>query len=82
MKIYIYSHHLTGDLFVLDSPLDNDTAYCRLCGDSDWLEFCSDDIWEVKEWLRSRLDIFGLGGYSEKYLNEVLNQCENILGNE
>ena len=29
MEVYIYSYHLTGDLFVLDSPLDDDTAYCR-----------------------------------------------------
>ena len=82
MEVYIYSYHLTGDLFVLDSPLDDDTAYCRSCGDSDWLEFHTDNIWEVKEWLRSQLDVFGLGGYSEEYLNEVLKKCENILGED
>lgn len=80
MKVYIYSHHLTGGLYVVDYRLDDDTIYCQNCGDSDWLEFYSDDIWEVKEWLRSQLDVFGLGGYSEEYLNEVLKKCENILG--
>lgn len=82
MEVYIYSHHFTGDLFVLDSPLDDDTAYCRVCGDSDWLEFRTDNILEVKEWLRSQLDVFGLGGYSEDYLKEVLKKCENILGED
>ena len=82
MEVYIYSHHLTGGLYVVDSRLDDDTTYCSSCGDSDWLEFYSDDIWEVKDWLRSRLDVFGLGGYSEEYLNEVLKKCEDILGDE
>ena len=82
MEVYIYSHHLTGGLYVVDYRLDDDTIYCRNCGDSDWLEFHSDDIWEVKEWLRSQLDVFGLGGYSEEYLNEVLKKCEDILGDE
>ena len=82
MEVYIYSCHVTGDLFVLDSPLDDDTAYCRRCGDSDWLEFHANNIWEVKEWLRSQLDVFGLGGYSEEYLNQVLKKCEDILGED
>ena len=82
MEVYIYSNHLSGDLYVSDSPLDEDCLYCEECGDSDWLELHTDSIWEVKEWLRSQLDIFGLGGYSENYLNEVLKKCEDILGEE
>ena len=82
MEVYIYSHHLFGSLYVLDSPQDNDALYCDECGDSDWLELHTDNIWEVKEWLRSQLDVFGLGGYSEEYLNEVLKKCEDILGDE
>lgn len=82
MEVYIYSNHLTGDLYVFSYQLDNDMLYCEQCSDSDQLEFHTDSIWEVKEWLRSQLDVFGLGGYSEEYLNEVLKKCEDILGDE
>lgn len=82
MEVYIYSDHLFGSLYVLDSPQDDDVLYCDECGDSDCLELHTDSIWEVKEWLRSQLDVFGLGGYSEYYLKEVLKKCENILGED
>lgn len=82
MEVYIYSNHLSGDLYVLDSPQDDDALYCDECGASDWLELRAESIWEVKEWLRSQLDVFGLGGYSEDYLKKVLEKCEDILGGE
>ena len=82
MEVYIYSDHLFGLLYVLDSPQDDDDLYCDECGDSDWLELHTDSIWEVKEWLRSQLDVFGLGDYGEDYLKEVLKKCENILGED
>lgn len=82
MEVYIYSNHLFGFLYVLDSPQDDEVLYCDECGDSDWLELHTDSIWEVKEWLRSQLDVFGLGGYSEDYLKEVLKKCEDILGED
>ena len=82
MEVYIYSSHLTGDLYVSDIEIDEEYNYCEQCGDSDYLELHTDSIWEVKEWLRSQLDVFGLGGYSEEYLNEVLKKCEDILGDE
>lgn len=82
MEVYIYSSHLTGNLHVSDFELDEDLLYCEQCGDSDCLELHTDSIWEIKEWLRSQLDVFGLGGYSEEYLNEVLKKCEDILGDE
>lgn len=82
MEVYIYSSHLTGDLYVSDIEIDEEYTYCEQCGDSDYLELHTDSIWEVKEWLRSQLDVFGLGGYSEEYLNEVLKKCEDILGDE
>lgn len=82
MEVYIYSNHLYGFLYVLNYEQDSESLHCDECGDSDWLEFRSDNIWEVKEWLRSQLDVFGLGGYSEDYLKEVLEKCKNILGDE
>ena len=82
MEVYIYSSHLTGDLYVSDFEMDEEYTYCEQCGESDYLELHTDSIWEVKEWLRSQLDVFGLGGYSEEYLNEVLKKCEDILGDE
>ena len=82
MEVYIYSSHLTGDLYVSDIEIDEEYTRCEQCGDSDYLKLHSDSIWEVKEWLRSQLDVFGLGGYSEEYLNEVLKKCEDILGDE
>ena len=82
MEVYIYSNHLSGDLYVSDIEIDEDSLYCDECGDSDYLELHTDSIWEVKEWLRLQLDVFGLGGYGEEYLNEVLKKCEDILGDE
>ena len=82
MEVYIYSNHLFGFLYVLDSPQDDNDLYCDECGDSDWLELHTDSIWEVREWLRSQLDVFGLGGYSEDYLKEILERCEDILGED
>ena len=82
MEVYIYSNHLTGDLYVVNFELEEDYLYCEQCGDSDYLELHTDSIWEVKEWLRSQLDVFGLGGYSKEYLNEVLKKCEDVLGDE
>lgn len=82
MEVYIYSSHLTSDLYVSDFEMDEEYTYCEQCGESDYLELHTDSIWEVKEWLRSQLDVFGLGGYSEEYLNEILKKCEDILGED
>ena len=65
MEVYIYSGHVFGNLYVLTEEQDEDSLYCEECGDSDYLELHTNSIWEVKEWLRSQLDVFGLGGYSE-----------------
>ena len=82
MGVYIYSNHLTRNLYILTEEQDEDSLYCEECGDSDYLELHTSSIWEVKEWLRSQLDVFGLGGYSEEYLNCILKLCEEILGDE
>ena len=74
MEVYIYSDHLFGSLYVLDSPQDDDVLYCDECGDSDCLELHTDSIWEVREWLRSQLAVFGLDGYDEDDLNEILKK--------
>ena len=82
MEVYIYSGHIFGNLYVLTEEQDEDSLYCEECGDSDYLELHTDSIWEVREWLRSQLDVFGLGGYSEEYLSNILKKCKDILGDE
>ena len=82
MEVYIYSGHIFGDLYVLTEEQDKDSLYCEECGDSDYLELHTNSIWEVREWLRSQLDVFGLGGYSEEYLNNILKKYKDILGEE
>ena len=82
MEVYIYSSHLNGSLCVFDYQLDDDILYCNGCGDSDQLELHTDSIWEVREWLRSQLAVFGLGGYDEDDLNEILKKCIDILGED
>ena len=79
MEVYIYSGHIFGDLYVLTEEQDEDSLYCEECGDSDYLELHTNSIWEVREWLRSQLDVFGLGGYSEEYLNTIERSAQNLL---
>ena len=82
MEVYIYSGHVFGNLYVLTEEQDEASLYCEECGDSDYLVLHTNSIWEVREWLRSQLDVFGLGGYSEEYLNDILKKCKDILGDE
>ena len=82
MEVYIYSGHVFGNLYVLTEEQDKDSLYCEECGDSDYLELHTNSIWEVREWLRSQLDVFGLGRYREEYLNKILKKCEDSLGDE
>ena len=82
MEVYIYSGHITKNLYVLTEEQDEDSLYCKGCDDSDRLELHTSSIQEVREWLRSKLYVPGLGGYSERYLNDILKQCEEILGDE
>lgn len=77
--VYIYSNHLSGDLFVSEDYIDDEELYCDQCGDSDWLEFSSDDVYEIGAYLRTQLNVFNCGGFSMEYLEKIWQQCIDIL---
>ena len=77
--VYIYSSHLSGGLFVSEDYIDDEWLYCEECGDSDRLEMSSDDIYEIGAYLRSQLNVFSCGGFSMEYLEEIWQQCIDIL---
>lgn len=80
--VYLYRSHLSGGYWLSLYEEPNELLYCEQCGDSDWLEFASDDGEEIKNYLRSQLDFLGSGGYSEKYLAEIWKECEILLGED
>ena len=73
--IYIYESHL-GGLYISDRELSLDEAYCETCGDYDMLACIADNWIDVAEYLRSRLDVFGLGGLD---MNTVLIFSMNVV---
>lgn len=78
-KCYIYSSHL-GGLYVSDYELDHHNLYCDECRDYDVLELETDDIDEVRDFLKENTDMYGSGGYSEEHCNDIYKRCLNILG--
>lgn len=79
--IYIYESHL-GGLYISDKELSLDETYCETCGDYDWLGCMADNWMDVAEYLRGKLDVFGLGGFDMEYLTDMFNQCCRELGGE
>ena len=77
--VYIYSNHLSGGLFISENNIDDECLYCDECGDSDRLEMSSDNIHEIGAYLRSQLNVFNCGGFSMEYLEEIWQQCIDIL---
>ena len=79
--IYIYESHL-GGLYISDRELSLDEAYCETCGDNDWLACIADNWIDVAEYLRSRLDVFNLGGFGMEYCINFFNECFRALGGD
>ena len=79
--IYIYESHL-GGLYISDRELSLDEAYCETCGDYDMLACIADNCIDVAEYLRSRLDVFGLGGLDMEYCIDFFNKCCRALGGD
>ena len=79
--IYIYESHL-GGLYISDEELSLDETYCETCGDYDWLGCRADSWMDVAEYLRSKLDVFGLGGFDMEYCIDFFNQCCSALGGD
>ena len=77
--IYIYESHL-GGLYISDEELSLDETYCEACGDSDWLGCVADNWMDVAEYLRSKLDVFGLGGFDMEQCIDFFNKCCRALG--
>lgn len=76
--VYIYESHL-GGYYVYDEEIDDYNLYCEECGDSDRLMLCTDDIDEVREFLKKRLDVFDSGGYQYLDLLYTYESCRFIL---
>lgn len=79
--IYIYESHL-GGLYISDKELSLDETHCEACRDCDWLECMADSWIDVAEYLRGKLDVFGLGGFDMEYCIDFFNQCCRRLGGE
>lgn len=77
--IYIYESHL-GGLYISDKELKE--TYCETCGDYDLLGCMANDWMDVANYLRSKLDVFGLGGFDMEYCIDFFNQCCSALGGE
>lgn len=50
--------------------------------DCDWLGCMADNWMDVAEYLRGKLDVFGLGGFDMEYCIDFFNQCCLALGGE
>lgn len=79
--IYIYESHL-GGLYISNEELSLDETYCETCGDCDWLGCMADSWMDVAEYLRGKLDVFGLGGFDMEYCIDFFNQCCSALGGD
>lgn len=79
--IYIYESHLGGH-FISDRELDIEETFCETCGDCDFLGCAAEDWMEVGNYLRSILDVFGLGGYDMEYCIHLFNECCRALGGD
>lgn len=79
--IYIYESHM-GGLYISPDELTLDELYCEECGDSDWLGCVAENWTDVANYLRSQVDLFGLGGYDMEYCIDFFNECCQALGGD
>ena len=73
--MYIYESHM-GGLFVSDEVLDYEQAYCKICGDCDYLIGYAKNREEAWNLLKDDTDINGSGGWNYDYVQEFLKNCE------
>ena len=79
--MYLYESHL-GGLYTTEDIQSYDELYCETCGDYDCLGCVAYSWIDVAEYLRSRLDVFGLGGLDMEYCIDFFNECCRALGGD
>lgn len=77
--VYVYEDHL-GGLFVSDEYIED--TYCNACGDSDQMVLVTEDMSDVRDFLRRQLSVFNMSGYTYEYLLGVYRKAATILKDE
>lgn len=81
MTLYIYESHL-GGFYCTNEKQNIESLYCEQCGDYDNYLGKAEDAYDVAEILRSKVELFGMGGYAMEYCTEFFNACCDALGGD
>ena len=72
MTLYIYESHL-GGFYCTNEKQDIESLYCEHCGDYDTYLGKAENAYDVADILRTKVELFNMGGYSMEYCTKFFN---------
>lgn len=81
MTLYIYESHL-GGFYCTNEKQDIESLYCEQCGDYDNYLGKAENAYDVADILRTKVELFDMGGYSMEYCTKFFNACCDALGGD